>query len=188
MDTAILNGLDAGGELDELAGRGFRVGEGTFGGELHRYPITGTTGLFQLKSGRTSAPRPPQPRQMKRGSRSDSRGRPASDPRSAQRGAAMAVNQDAAQAHLAHLAEGDLHLPAVGVRRRVALGARHVAIEAPCRRESNYQSLGPGKRSEALWVVGVGERSAPVHAGGPPARACDAHCVKWFTSDRYDRA
>ncbi|WP_371260559.1 hypothetical protein [Bradyrhizobium sp. Ec3.3] len=33
---------------------------GPFCGELHRYPIAGTTGLFQLKSGRTSTPRLPQ--------------------------------------------------------------------------------------------------------------------------------
>jgi hypothetical protein len=30
---------------------------------------------------------------------------------------AMAVDQDATQAHLAHLAKGNLHLPAIGVRR-----------------------------------------------------------------------
>ena len=34
MDAAVLDGFDAGGELDELARCGFRVGEGTFGGEL----------------------------------------------------------------------------------------------------------------------------------------------------------
>lgn len=35
VDPAVLNGFDAGGELDELVRCGFRVGEGTIGGELH---------------------------------------------------------------------------------------------------------------------------------------------------------
>jgi hypothetical protein len=44
------------------------------GGLFHRrYPIIGTTGLFQLKSGRTSAPRLPQGEEMKRASTSVSR-------------------------------------------------------------------------------------------------------------------
>ncbi len=34
MYAAVLDGFDAGGELDELARCGFRVREGTFGGEL----------------------------------------------------------------------------------------------------------------------------------------------------------
>jgi hypothetical protein len=39
----------------------------------YRYPIIGTCGLSQLKSGRTSAPRLPQALHTKRGSISDSR-------------------------------------------------------------------------------------------------------------------
>src|SRR5262249_5166452 len=35
MDAAVLDGFDAGGQFDELARCGFRIGEGTFGGELH---------------------------------------------------------------------------------------------------------------------------------------------------------
>jgi hypothetical protein len=43
----------------------------------------------------------------------------------------MAGDQDTAQAHLAHLAKGNLHLPAVGMRRRVASDrAGHAAIKA----------------------------------------------------------
>jgi hypothetical protein len=41
--------------------------------EHHRYPIIAVAVLFQLKSGRTSAPRLPHALQMKRGSMSDSR-------------------------------------------------------------------------------------------------------------------
>lgn len=45
--------------------------------------------------------------------------------------AAMAVDQDPAHAHLAHLTEHDLHRPTVGVRRRVAAcRAKHTAIKA----------------------------------------------------------
>lgn len=73
-------------------------------------------GLPLSKSGLTSAPRLPQPAQTKRGSTSDKR---------------TSSDQHTAQAHRAHLAEGDLHRPAVGVRRRMALcRARHAAIKA----------------------------------------------------------
>jgi len=44
--------------------------------------------------------------------------------------AAVAANQYTAQSHAAHLAEGDLHRPAVCVCRRVAFVARHAAIKA----------------------------------------------------------
>jgi hypothetical protein len=44
--------------------------------------------------------------------------------------AAMAVDQDPAQAHAAHLAERDLQRPTVRVRRFVAFWARHDAIKA----------------------------------------------------------
>lgn len=45
--------------------------------------------------------------------------------------AAMAVDQDATEAHLAHLAKGNLHLPAVGMRRCVASDRTgHAAIKA----------------------------------------------------------
>lgn len=54
-----------------------------------------------------------------------------------------AINQHVPNAHLAHLAEGDLDRPAVGVRWRVASDReRHAGIEARRRRESNYQCLG----------------------------------------------
>ncbi len=45
--------------------------------------------------------------------------------------AAVAIDQDAAQPHLAHLAKGDLHGTAVNVRGRVASRrTRHAAIKA----------------------------------------------------------
>ena len=72
IDPAGLHRFDAGGEFDQLARSGFRVSEGAFGRELRRYPMDGTTDLFQLKSGRTSARRP-QAWQTKRGSISNSR-------------------------------------------------------------------------------------------------------------------
>ena len=65
--------------------------------------------------------------------------------------AAMAIDQHAAYTHLPHLAEGDLDRPPVGVRRRVAADrARHAAIEAQRKAESNYQSLGPRNARELL--------------------------------------
>ncbi|MGY3278837.1 hypothetical protein ACVJ5M_006434 [Bradyrhizobium sp. S3.7.6] len=60
----------------------------------------------------------------------------------------------ATQAHLAHLAEGDLEWSPVGVRRRVAAGrAKHAAIKAASKRVANYQSLGPRNEREPLRVV-----------------------------------
>ncbi|MCK1734381.1 hypothetical protein IVA79_10565 [Bradyrhizobium sp. 138] len=44
--------------------------------------------------------------------------------------AAMAIDQHAANAHRAHLAEGNLHRAAVCVYWRVAFRARHAAIKA----------------------------------------------------------
>jgi hypothetical protein len=35
MNAAVLHGLDAAGDLDQLACSGFRVGERSFGGEFH---------------------------------------------------------------------------------------------------------------------------------------------------------
>ena len=85
-------------------------------------------GSPRSQSGRTSAPRPPQPPQIKRGSRSDSLTfvRPAVG---VQRDvmAAMAIDQDAAHAHLAHLAEGDLDRPAIGMCGAVAAGSNSFA-------------------------------------------------------------
>ncbi|MEH2485403.1 hypothetical protein [Bradyrhizobium sp. AZCC 2230] len=69
--------------------------------------------------------------------------------------AAMAIDQHAAQSHLSHLAEGDLELPAVGVRRRVALVAGHAAIEAVRRPESNCRLVVAQNARELLRVVGV---------------------------------
>ena len=70
--------------------------------------------------------------------------------------AAVAIDQDAAQAHLAHLAERDLHRPAVGVRGRMAANrAGHSANHDAERAESNYQSLGPRNARELLRIVGV---------------------------------
>ena len=77
---------------------------------------------------------------------------------------AMAIDQHAAHAHLAHVAESDLEWSAVGVRRCVAADrARHAAIEAQRKAESNYQSLGPRHARELLRVVGVNEASPPFH-------------------------
>ena len=46
--------------------------------------------------------------------------------------AAMAVDQDATEAHFAHLAEGDLDGAAVNVCRRVASNrTRHAEIKVP---------------------------------------------------------
>src|SRR5262249_20700975 len=77
------------------------------------YPIDGAGTLPQ--SGLISAPRLPHALQTNRGSMSDSR--TSSGQRSAIRGEAMAavivgaIDQDAAYAHLAHVAEGDLLRP-----------------------------------------------------------------------------
>lgn len=69
---------------------------------------------------------------------------------------AMAIDQDAAQAHLAHLAERDLNRPTVGVRGRVALDvARHGAIETQRRPESNCRLLVVRPALELLPAVGV---------------------------------
>jgi hypothetical protein len=69
--------------------------------------------------------------------------------------AAMAIDQHAAQAHLSHLAEGDLHRPTVGVSWRVAFLTRHDAIEALRRRESNCRLMVVRSARELLRVVGV---------------------------------
>ena len=70
--------------------------------------------------------------------------------------AAMAIDEHAAQAHLAHLAKGDLDGATVSKRGRVASDrARHGAIETRRRPESNYQSIGPRNAHEPLRVVGV---------------------------------
>jgi hypothetical protein len=37
VDATVLNRLNPGGDLDQLAGGRFRVGERSFGGELHRW-------------------------------------------------------------------------------------------------------------------------------------------------------
>jgi len=76
----------------------------------------------------------------------------------------MAVDEDAAQTHLAHLAESDLHRPAVGVRGRMAYIAWHRAIEARRPRESNYQSLGIGTRENycASWVWKANRKARPL--------------------------
>lgn len=69
---------------------------------------------------------------------------------------AMAIDQDAAQAHLAHFTKRDLELSAVGVRRRVASGrAGHPAIETRRGRESNCRLLVARNADELLRVVGV---------------------------------
>lgn len=73
--------------------------------------------------------------------------------------AAMAVDQNAAQSHGAHLAEGDFHRPAVGVRRRVAFLAWHAAIEARRGLESNCRLLVVRRVREPLSVVGVSFRA-----------------------------
>ena len=55
--------------------------------------------------------------------------------------AAVAIDQYPAHAHFAHLAKCDFHLPAVGVRRRVARSSRHTTIETRRGRESNCRLL-----------------------------------------------
>lgn len=70
--------------------------------------------------------------------------------------AAMAIDEDAAQAHVAHLTERDLDRPAVGMRWRVASDrARHAAIETRRRPESNLRFLAAREIREPLPVVGV---------------------------------
>ncbi|MGY4503132.1 hypothetical protein ACVWYH_007089 [Bradyrhizobium sp. GM24.11] len=69
-----------------------------------------------------------------------------------------AIDQDAAQPHLAHFAEGDLDRPTVGVRRRVASDlTRHAAIETRRAPESNCQFLGSRNAVEAQRVGDVEE-------------------------------
>ena len=77
--------------------------------------------------------------------------------------AAMAVDQDATQAHRAHLAEGDLHRPAVGMRGRGASRSGHAAIEVQRGRESNCRLLVCRNARELLRIVAV-EDSAPQKA------------------------
>lgn len=56
--------------------------------------------------------------------------------------AAMAIDQDAAHTHLAHLTEGDLDRPAVGVRWRVTSNrARHTASKPHTKQLANYRFL-----------------------------------------------
>ncbi|GAA0004396.1 hypothetical protein BDS110ZK4_24220 [Bradyrhizobium diazoefficiens] len=70
--------------------------------------------------------------------------------------AAMAIDEDAAHAHLPHLAEGDLDGAAVNMRGRVASDrARHAAIEAGRRTESNCRFLAAWNDGELLQIVGV---------------------------------
>ncbi|WP_210161920.1 hypothetical protein [Bradyrhizobium diazoefficiens] len=89
----------------------------------------------------------------------------------------MAIDQDAAQTHFAHLAERDLERPAIGVRLRVASDrARHAAIEAGRRPESNYQSLGPRNAREILPAVGVDKQAAgPLPSVDPSQRLPVVH-------------
>lgn len=93
-----------------------------------------------------------------------------------------AIDQDAAQAHLAHLAERDFDRPAVGVRGRVAADRTgHAAIEARRRRESNYQSLGPQNARELLRVVGV-EGPAAQYSASTSRVTCLNHTTPSTTS------
>lgn len=69
--------------------------------------------------------------------------------------AAVAVDQDPAHAHLAHFAKCDLERPAVGLRRGMAFGARHDAIEARRSRESNCRLLVVWNARGLLGFVGV---------------------------------
>ncbi|MGY8684442.1 hypothetical protein Q2941_42835, partial [Bradyrhizobium sp. UFLA05-153] len=49
-DASVLHGLDASGDLDELARCGFRVGVGTFGGELHKPALARLAACSRRKS------------------------------------------------------------------------------------------------------------------------------------------
>ena len=85
---------------------------GGVGGIGYRYPIIGTGFSFQLKSGRTSAPRLPQAVQTKCGSRSESLVIGPCVTVDRQRVAAAivrAVDQQPAHTAVAHLGKGDLH-------------------------------------------------------------------------------
>ncbi len=80
---------------------------------------------------------------------------------------AMAIDEDAEEAHLPHLAEGDLDGATRDVRGRVAAdGAGHAAIETRRRPESNFQPVAARNARELLRVVGV-DNAAP-HSDGPP--------------------
>jgi hypothetical protein len=87
--------------------------------------------------------------------------------------AAGAIHEDAAQAHLAHLAKGDLDWPTLGVRGRVAAGrVRHAEIQPLRGRQSNYRLLVARTARELLRVVGVEKRSLRSTAVlRPPAEA-----------------
>jgi len=132
---------------------------GLFAAVSRAFELANCGGTPLSKYGLTSAPRRPQPAQTKRGSIPERR--TSSGQRSALRVqsdmmAGMAIDEDAAQAHLPHLAEGDLDGAAVNVRGRVAAGrAGHAAIETRRRPESNYQSLGSRNARELLRVVGA---------------------------------
>lgn len=83
--------------------------------------------------------------------------------------AAMAIDQDAAQAHLAHLAERDLDRAAVGRRWRVAADrARHACIGARRGPESNRQSLGSRSGTSTLSIGDVENTSRGGEGCGQP--------------------
>ena len=67
--------------------------------------------------------------------------------------AAMAISQHAANAHLAHLAEGDFHGPAVGVRRRVLAGRGMLRSKRYRTHLSNYRFIAARNEREPLQVV-----------------------------------
>lgn len=91
--------------------------------------------------------------------------------------AAMAIDQDATQAHIPHLAERDLDRAAVGMRWRVAADrARHACIGARRGPESNRQSLGSGSGTSTLSVGDV-ENTARARA-----------CIRWFPISRISLA
>ena len=73
--------------------------------------------------------------------------------------AAMAVEQDATQAHLAHLAKGNLDRAAVSVSRRVTSNwAGHAVMKAAARPKSKSRSVAGRDGMDLPPVVGVDSR------------------------------
>lgn len=102
-----------------------------------------------------------------------------------------AIDQHAAHAHLAHLAEGDFDRAVTG--RCVGNGLTHAAIKAAPNTASNYRFLAARNARELLPVVGVEKRRvcrrtalcppgeanndyAPKHYQAPEGESVFAHC------------
>ena len=146
---------------------------GLFAAVSRAFELANCGGMPLSKSGLTSAPRRPQPAQTKRGSIPERR--TSSGQRSALRVqsdmmAAMAIDEDAAQAHLPHLAEVILTgrpSTCVGVWRRAGRG-----MPPSKRRAGQSQIINPlGLGTRASYCASWGLRSRAHAVGAELERA-----------------